>query len=353
MDELRLSLLVLCVVLIVGIYLRELLRRRRAAQRPAAVPAGQVSGKTPEHRPRDPLLDDEFRPSTDSYDDFAELAPEHSGRRQDDSHWSAMDVNPYAESPLAESPLAASPLDGLRKEAHGRDPVSARNDDDVPLGDLDLLSSTLEPDRARVAASVEPAPSTSDVAPKPYQQGQLDLDGLGPLTARSADTSSADSPANVMEPGEQADAPEEELIIVLHIMQPDRRNFDGRKLKGALGRAGLLFGDMNIYHHNGLSLEADRPVFSVAKAIEPGTFDELDDASYETPGLTMFMRLPSAEDGTVVLELMFAAAQSLARELDGEILDEARSTLNAQALNHLRDQVVDFNRLQRVPSATQ
>ena len=156
-----------------------------------------------------------------------------------------------------------------------------------------------------------------------------------------------------MEPGEHADAPEEELIIVLHIMQPDRRNFDGRKLKGALGRAGLLFGDMNIYHHYGLSLEADRPVFSVAKAIEPGTFDELDDASYETPGLTMFMRLPSAEDGTVVLELMFAAAQSLARELDGEILDEGRSTLNAQALNHLRDQVVDFNRLQRVPSATQ
>ena len=348
MDELRLSLLVLCVVLIVGIYLRELLRRRRAAQRPSELPAGQVSGETPEHRPHDPLLDDEFRPSSDSYDDFAELAPEHSGRRQHDSHWPAMDVNPYAESPLAESPL-----DELRKEAHGRAPVSGRNDDDVPLGDLELLSSTLEPDRAQVAASVDPAPSTTDVAPKPYQQGQLDLDGLGPLTARSADTSSADSPANVMEPGEHADAPEEELIIVLHIMQPDRRNSDGRKLKGALGRAGLLFGDMNIYHHYGLSLEADRPVFSVAKAIEPGTFDELDDASYETPGLTMFMRLPSAEDGTVVLELMFAAAQSLARELDGEILDEGRSTLNAQALNHLRDQVVDFNRLQRVPSATQ
>ena len=374
MDELRLSLLVLCVVLIVGIYVRELMRKRNARVtadgETGANPASQSVHEEPQTATRagseypDPLLDDAHAASP-SVGDAKDLVREDARYVPESEAYMLGDGparNADAEPPLAEWRQDADDVTGLDEHRASDTPgARRRGDDDIPLGDIDLLSTGGANDRGTldVAADGLALPEgnadgfgelvrdadVQGVSGKAFQQGQLDLDGRAPGASKSGTV-----PATGASLGARESA--EELLIMLHVMQPDRRNFDGRRVRGALTRAGLYFGEMNIFHHYGLSPDAGTPVFSIAKAIEPGTFSELDDNSFETPGLTIFMRLPGPEDGTVVLELMFAAAQSLARELDGQVLDEARSTLSAQSLNHLRDRVIDFNRLQRVPSAS-
>lgn len=337
MDELRLSLLALFVALIAGIYIRGSLRRRRmqlndAVEPQAAVVADEQSADGDERNLQftatsgfDP--DPVARAFPDDYlsgEENLSISQEAGGS---DVRTDEPQLSEWRQDALLGGDSTGSSNDGLSDLPPD---MSSRIslEGDIPFGNIDLLDAT--PDGT------------------PFQQQQLDLYGnatgvsasaAAKLTKRQAAKRRSAEPA--------ATGNDDSLIIVLHVMQPDRRNFDGRRVHAALKRAELEFGDMNIFHHFGLG-HAANPVFSVAKAVEPGTFDASDDESFETPGLTFFMRLPGPEDGSVVLELMFAAAKGIARELDGYVVDETRSTLSAQVLNHLRDRVIEFSRIQRL-----
>jgi cell division protein ZipA len=301
MDELRLSLLALFVALIAGIYIRERLRRGAlsvpgihpfgaAASRPANANAATfTSAQATEHAARDGAQSARHESEPASNSATRPAAPKRSKRAR------------------AHTEVLGSVIESTDTE-HADAP-------DIPLGNIDLLGVSA----ARV--------------PK-FQQGQLDLE---------AELQRAPQAAGEREPSEV-------LIIVLHVMRVSAELMAGPDVRAALARANTRFGDMNVYHHHGVGRQAGvhAPVFSIAKAVEPGTFVADDDSSYATPGLTLFMRLPGSQDGAVTLELMFAAAQSLARDLSAQVLDQQRSTLSAQALNHLRDQVAEFARRQRL-----
>ncbi len=131
-------------------------------------------------------------------------------------------------------------------------------------------------------------------------------------------------------------------------MQPQRKPFEAVSVRTVLDDAGLQFGAMAIFHHYGLNgTPKDQPVFSVARAVEPGTFDPRDPRSFKTPGLVLFMRLPCSQDGPVVLELMLATAQLLARRLEAEILDDRQMPLTPELVRTLRESVDAFSRGQR------
>ena len=209
-----------------------------------------------------------------------------------------------------------------------------RSDRDVPLGDIGLLEPGYQPGFDVADEPLDTSPLIDD---EPFSQGRLDLDGV------ATDTIHTREPGPLRAPGG------DELIIVMHVMRADRAAMPSGQVQAALGTAQLELGDMAIYHHYGLTQGgAHQPVFSVARAVEPGTFDPDDESSYVTPGLTLFMRLPGPQDGAVVLELMFNTAQTLARDLDAQVLDDQRNPLSAQALNHVRDRVAEFSRRQKI-----
>jgi cell division protein ZipA len=107
---------------------------------------------------------------------------------------------------------------------------------------------------------------------------------------------------------------------------------------------GLRYGDMNIFHHYD---EATRqPAFSMASAVEPGTFDLSTLDSFETPGVSFFLQLPGPSAPLEAFEAMVQVAKALAERFQGELRDEQRSVMTAQTLDYCRQRIREFQRRQ-------
>ncbi|MEC8809267.1 MAG: cell division protein ZipA [Pseudomonadota bacterium] len=131
-------------------------------------------------------------------------------------------------------------------------------------------------------------------------------------------------------------------LIVVNVLAASNQAFAGADLVAALRRQGLRFGEMSIFHR--IDEASSSSLYSVANAVEPGTFDLADLAALKSPGLSFFLQLPTAVDGIEALESMLSAAQNVAQELGGELKDENMSAMTGQTSEHLRQRVSDFAR---------
>lgn len=117
-------------------------------------------------------------------------------------------------------------------------------------------------------------------------------------------------------------------FIMLYVVAPENREFNGGRLAQALDGLGFIFGDQNIYHRH-LDLTAASPVlFSVANLQQPGTFDPYDMDNLFTVGIAIFMQLPSPGNDMVNLKTMIRAARNLADELGGFVLTDKQEIFN-------------------------
>lgn len=133
-------------------------------------------------------------------------------------------------------------------------------------------------------------------------------------------------------------------VIVMHLVAPRGERFPGRDLLQQLLENGLRFGEMNIFHyHQGESLQ-----FSMANAVEPGTFDIDEMDTQEFAGVTFFLKLPGPSRPVEAIDRMLAVVRKLAQELGGELKDEQRSVLTPQTMEHMRQRVQEFERRQRL-----
>ena len=78
--------------------------------------------------------------------------------------------------------------------------------------------------------------------------------------------------------------------------------------------------------------------------MQPGVFDIDNMADFNTPGLVFFLTLPGPEDMMKAFDYMLETAQAVARNLGGDVLDESRSVLTKQTLEHSRQQIRDLER---------
>ncbi len=139
--------------------------------------------------------------------------------------------------------------------------------------------------------------------------------------------------------------------LVVHLLAVHGARMPGRQLLQALLESGLRYGEMRIFHHHRVgSAQSTKPVlqYSVANAVEPGTFD-IDAMEEETfAGITFFLTLPGPDEPLKVLESMLAVARRIADTLNAELKDETRSVLTQQTIEHMRQRVQDFERRQRL-----
>jgi len=84
--------------------------------------------------------------------------------------------------------------------------------------------------------------------------------------------------------------------------------------------------------------------FSLANALKPGIFDLDDMTSFQTRGITLFMILPGPKEPLKSYKLMLDTAQHLASELNGQLVDNSRSVLTQQTIQHFSEQIQDFER---------
>lgn len=137
---------------------------------------------------------------------------------------------------------------------------------------------------------------------------------------------------------------EPEEVLIINIMAQRGDNFPGGELLEALLKAGLRFGDMNIFHRYSDIKGDGELLFSMANMVKPGYFDleAMDD--FETPGVSLFMTLPLKADSMKSFDLMVDTARDIADALGGELKDEQRSVMTRQTIDHCRERIRDFER---------
>lgn len=205
-----------------------------------------------------------------------------------------------------------------------------------------------------VQARQTPAPAKTRQTAKAPVAGAVEDDTPPPVVMETEE-----APAPVVEATQQelfsepaAKAPTRQEIldvIVVHMVANDGVHIPGRDLLQQLLEQGLRFGDMNIFHrHRQTASGHDELLFSMANALEPGTFD-IDTMEEKTfRAVTFFMKLPGPSRPIETLDRMLTSARKLADTLDAELRDEAHSTLTPQSIEHIRQKVQDFERRQKL-----
>ena len=256
------------------------------------------------------------------------------------------DFEDVSEAPSSELPNGGARIISQALQAESKplqDTVSVTADDARPdpirgEGSEPYISSTPpEP--------TEMAPQTEDLFPGTTAETK---DKSKPVSTAGSRRSSAVDDASKTNGSGKTDSrrkePKLEDLLILGVMAKNGDSFGGEELISALRAQDLKFGDMGIFHRQE-SGSAER-LYSVANAVEPGTFDLSDLETLQTPGLTFFMQLPVPGDALETLEEMIRSARKVAATLGGDIKDDTMSALTGQTVEHMKQRIADFARKQ-------
>lgn len=132
---------------------------------------------------------------------------------------------------------------------------------------------------------------------------------------------------------EQQEPPE---ILIIHLMAAQGETCDGQALLDTAVALGLRYGNMKIFHRH-ISEDGSGPVlFSMANVLNPGTFDLTTIAQQEVVGVTLFMAPSDLDKPSEVFDLMLDTAEQMAAKLQLNIMDETRSSMTKQTVDHYR-----------------
>jgi cell division protein ZipA len=141
----------------------------------------------------------------------------------------------------------------------------------------------------------------------------------------------------------QAEAAGRQKIVALRLISAAER-WPGRAVVDALEAEGMTFGKYSIYHRE---RDDGKSIFFVASMVEPGSFDleAIDKLSF--PGISIFAVIPGPIDAPITFDMMLSTARRLADRLGGSLQDEQGSTLTAQRILNLREELVHFEHVTR------
>jgi cell division protein ZipA len=177
---------------------------------------------------------------------------------------------------------------------------------------------------------------------QPEQQG-FDLDH-SIYASRDDEFSDLDSLSVVQEPPSDFNSKSKtssaneavQYVLVMHLMAPKGDVIKGSDLLDASMAAGLRYGGMKIFHRHRNEDGSGAVLFSMANVVNPGTFDLNTMPTITSPGVTLFMSLDENEDSIGAFDLLVDSARLIAEKLHLNIMDESRSSMTAQTIDHYR-----------------
>ncbi|GHD28984.1 cell division protein ZipA [Parahalioglobus pacificus] len=195
-----------------------------------------------------------------------------------------------------------------------------------------------------------PEPDIPEMADEPDDEVAL-VTGLSsdepePENIDWLDDMPASGPAKQSEKPEAGTLPRniDPEVFMINVVTRDPTGFRGEDIMHILLACDLRFGDMDFFHRHEFEAGRGAIQFSVANMMQPGVFDLDNMAEFKTPGLVFFVTLPGPQDMMQAFDYMVETAQTVARNLGGDVLDETRSVMTRQTLEHCRQQIRDLER---------
>ncbi|WP_191600666.1 cell division protein ZipA [Marinomonas algicola] len=215
---------------------------------------------------------------------------------------------------------------------------SFHKDDEIHLDELESLVperfSAVDESETRKSYSDEGHAFTADSASQEdFERDYSIVDVDQPIAGNSTE--------EFLE--EDYDAEIEE-VIVINVFSPENSPFVGVELLQLVLNCGMRYGEMDIFHRHEEGFDRGKVQFSMANAVEPGTFN-IDSMGEKTfPGVSFFMGLPGPKNSMMAFDFMLETAQAIVRNLGGELKDERRNLMSEQAISHSRQRIRDFER---------
>lgn len=212
--------------------------------------------------------------------------------------------------------------------------IVGRDDDDVRLGQaVPMLMESIEDDENDPLFTPRPVIVDGQIIAEPFaSEPQAEIEQTEQVIGHN------DEPKLEVDPAQQE-------VVVLNI-RARSAPFKGADLLHILLACDCRFGDMNIFHRYEGTSGKGAIQFSIVNMVEPGVFDLNNIDDFSTPGVSFFMGVPGPKDAMQAFECMVETAQCLVKNLDGELLDESRSVMTVQTLDHCRQKIRDFERRQ-------
>lgn len=135
----------------------------------------------------------------------------------------------------------------------------------------------------------------------------------------------------------------QQRIVALRLVAP-AEPWLGADLRAAFEAERLEFGPYSIFH---CPREDGKTLFYVASLMEPGSFDPALMDEQEFSGISLFGIVPGLLEAPAIFDLVLSAGRRLAERLKGQLQDEQGSTLTAQRILNLREELVHFEHRNR------
>lgn len=142
--------------------------------------------------------------------------------------------------------------------------------------------------------------------------------------------------------------PPPDKIVTLFLQSRDNHRISGVDLLDAAVKAGLVFGEHDIFHR--VMEDGGETVFSMANLTKPGHFDKTAWNTLETQGVTMFMTLPGPMGALDAWDAMLATSRRVAELLHTDLLDESRSHFTRQREGQIREELREYERSKKPQS---
>ena len=175
------------------------------------------------------------------------------------------------------------------------------------------------------------------------EQGSLSLDveekNIKPEPEKTLESEQKPSDTSTQESSLQE-------VLVIHLMANPNHCCSGSLLLDKAIDLGLRYGAMKIFHRHTDEDGSGPILFSMANVLKPGTFDLSTIGELELAGVTLFMTPSELEKPAFIFDLMMETAEKLAAELDLNIMDESRSSMTKQTIDHYRQRAQQATLLQ-------